>query len=470
MKTLKFVSVLCFACIWTALTSAASFAKSQEPEVKDFVTRWVNAQNTGNFSTYGEFYASPFSGIRRSGSRIRIMDRTGWLKDRKAMFKHPMTVTISSMNVTTIGDRISVSFIQDWKSATYHDVGKKALLLSKTVPLKIVREEMLDSQLLHENLQNVQEIEAERPLYLYPHGIVLAEAPDMNWGDGPISVKQDDSIASQNVKLDALPSELRIWNGADVVLVGDNGPVCTATIEQINLIARIDGFSQLTNNSDDPAALQNAKQQRAEGIWETARNTGQAVKLIGRIGSNRRDCEKARWASLKSIKLPSIIMPTSADSVLRKRALKEFAKLPDFIDLQRSFEQKADKPQPGRWDEEGVTTTRQVETIHSANGITVLVVTAKGGEFGACDSQEFYGELTAIWKLDGDQWTLVGSRTQYLPIESAADLNGDGLPELFFGPTNNAGSDRIERGYLQSDKGHYERSTTVSFPYYGCEC
>lgn len=291
----------------------------------------------------------------------------------------------------------------------------------------------------------------------------------MNWGVGTISVTPDDSTAIQDVKLEALPSELRNWFGADVVLMGDAGQVCTAKINQLHLVARMDGFSELVVDRDDPSAWMRAKQQRAEGIWQTARHTGQAVRLIGRIGNEKGDCKNARWVSLKSVKLPVVVIPGSADDSLRERASKEFAKLPEFAGLQKAFTQQAAKSQQNRWDEDS-TATRQIEVIRYPKMATILVVTAKGGEYGTCDSQEFYGELTAIWKLDGEQWTILGSRAQYLPVESAADLNGDGLPELFFGPTSKAESDRVERGYLVSDGGRYERAMTVSFPYYGCGC
>src|SRR5438067_2055277 len=134
MRSLKFKLILSLV----GLVSALSFAKSSESEVKDFVARWVEAQNKGDFAAYSQFYGSPFSGIRRSGTRVRMMNRDTWLTDRRAMFKRPMTVTVSKISVVTIGDTILVSFVQDWKSATYHDVGKKAILLSKTEPLKIV--------------------------------------------------------------------------------------------------------------------------------------------------------------------------------------------------------------------------------------------------------------------------------------------------------------------------------------------
>ena len=68
---------------------AASTAAVTEPAARALVDTWLNAQNAGDFTTYGELYAKRFDGIKRVGERVRKYDRAGWLEDRERMFHLP---------------------------------------------------------------------------------------------------------------------------------------------------------------------------------------------------------------------------------------------------------------------------------------------------------------------------------------------------------------------------------------------
>jgi hypothetical protein len=75
------------------------------------------------------------------------MDRAAWLKDRKAMFRAPVTVAIADLQVTAAADAIVVDFTQTWRQGDFADTGHKRLTLDAAAA-HIVGEEMLDSHVL----------------------------------------------------------------------------------------------------------------------------------------------------------------------------------------------------------------------------------------------------------------------------------------------------------------------------------
>jgi hypothetical protein len=126
-----------------APTGSAAQAQAQAPAVKALLDRWVAAQNNRDFAGYGKLYAPQFHGVRRSGRRTVMLDRKGWLVDRKRMFKKPMTVSIADVQI----DGLAVKLKQTFAQGTYKDVGPKVLLLQPSgSELVIAREEMLASE------------------------------------------------------------------------------------------------------------------------------------------------------------------------------------------------------------------------------------------------------------------------------------------------------------------------------------
>ncbi len=67
--------------------------------VKELIDRWLAAQNQGDFAAYSALYGDEFSGVRRSGKKTVRLDRGGWLSDRQRMFKRPMTVAVSNLEI-----------------------------------------------------------------------------------------------------------------------------------------------------------------------------------------------------------------------------------------------------------------------------------------------------------------------------------------------------------------------------------
>lgn len=133
--------------------AAAQAPRGVTERAAALVSRWLEAQNRGDFAAYQALYADGFVGIRRSGAQVRQMDREAWLKDRGRMFQRPMIVQAADLTVYHKDGVILVRFVQTFSSGQYHDRGPKLLRLSPAPDagpdgLRIVREEMISSEKL----------------------------------------------------------------------------------------------------------------------------------------------------------------------------------------------------------------------------------------------------------------------------------------------------------------------------------
>lgn len=135
----------------TAAAQAPAPAKLEgaaRADLDTFVTRWLAAQNDGDFAAYQTFYGDRFHGVRRSGKQVRRFDRAGWMKDRGGMFKRPMEVQATDVVAYAQGDKRQVFFTQTWAQGSYKDTGTKAMIVTgKDDAIRIVYEELLASKL-----------------------------------------------------------------------------------------------------------------------------------------------------------------------------------------------------------------------------------------------------------------------------------------------------------------------------------
>jgi hypothetical protein len=130
----------------SAATPASSAAL--EAEARALLTSWEAAQDRGDFAAYEQLYAQRFTGVKRSGPRTRNFGRAGWLKDRQRMFAKPMQVDFRAESVVDQGATVAIVGSQSFHMAGYEDRGPKRFLLAREgAGLRIVREEMLASEL-----------------------------------------------------------------------------------------------------------------------------------------------------------------------------------------------------------------------------------------------------------------------------------------------------------------------------------
>lgn len=122
-------------------------AESFEPEARALLEAWENAQNEAALPRYEALYAERFTGVRRSGPRVRNFDRAGWLKDRARMFESPMKVSFTQHSAVMAGDKLLVVGEQTFAQGSYEDRGQKRFVLVREGgAVRIEREEMLTSE------------------------------------------------------------------------------------------------------------------------------------------------------------------------------------------------------------------------------------------------------------------------------------------------------------------------------------
>jgi hypothetical protein len=123
-----------------------------EAAVRALIGRWLEAQNKGDFAAYSAFYTPSFHGIRRSLGRTVVLDHPGWLRDRGRMFKKPMKVTATDIQIARTAPAsglLRATFVQEFSSGNYADRGHKQIDVATIGgALVIAREELLESERL----------------------------------------------------------------------------------------------------------------------------------------------------------------------------------------------------------------------------------------------------------------------------------------------------------------------------------
>jgi hypothetical protein len=120
--------------------------------IRKTLERWTATQRTVDFSGYASLYSrSGFVGIKRTKSgEIKRYDYSGWLRDRKTMFKPGLVVHVRDHNFLEIGSQNArVRVTQYWQSSSgrYADRGPKEFTLTKeNGSWRITSEDMLSSQ------------------------------------------------------------------------------------------------------------------------------------------------------------------------------------------------------------------------------------------------------------------------------------------------------------------------------------
>jgi len=248
---------------------AAADAPNQADEkgAQDLLTAWLAAQNGGDFAGYQKLYADRFTGVRRSGAKVRRFDRAGWMADRRRMFEKPMVVATDAVSVMAHGAQTHLFFTQSFEQGSYKDTGRKWMALERTsAGMRIVREEMLDSTLIAKQEKELTAAKAapaaaavgdvqlgwagkRDKLYLAPidgdGDLVLGRASG-SIGTGDIAVGEHTTDAASGaiggvsatraVDVASLPPALAGRMGKTVqILDGDLGPICHAKVSGYSL-------------------------------------------------------------------------------------------------------------------------------------------------------------------------------------------------------------------------------------------
>jgi len=406
---------------------AAATAAVTEPAARALVDTWLNAQNTGDFATYGQLYATRFDGIKRVGERVRKYDRAGWLEDRARMFQRPtsgapMHVTLTDTTVIASGTLARVRFVQGFSRGNFSDRGPKELVLvQQDGALRIAREELLSS-----NVLSRAAAPAAAPgefFFVIEQGVILSDIANRDAATGPLELEPSATTyvvrsAVDEKRLD--PKEL--FMKGRTVRINDR-PECTARIGALSLAVRVDPHfgtrqewaGQEVNDAGELVETGHVTpdDEVARQVWEMG-----TPFLVGSLEDVPRDC---RPAFARDAALPaavSVDADVEANAAVEREVLREVKKgIASFAPL------------------DGEDATNESIDIHRIRGKHPLVVARYTRGEGCSD----WVSATFIWALLG---TEEKSRLKLLNDPSSSpdlvvgmglDLDGDGYFELLSG-------------------------------------
>lgn len=123
--------------------------------IKNLMSRWENAQDTGDFTAYESCYGYSFKGVLRATSgHVKVYAFNDWMRDRRQMMNQSggIEIDVKNMQVRIDGNTATIEFDQYYRSGSYSDWGPKVIRVQSTPDgEKIVYEELKASYSLRED-------------------------------------------------------------------------------------------------------------------------------------------------------------------------------------------------------------------------------------------------------------------------------------------------------------------------------
>lgn len=212
----------------------------ERSQVVDLVKQWLKAQNEGEFSTYLDVYADTMVGIKRVGQEVSEFDRDGWERDRKRMFDDGVEVSITEPEVRVSPRLAVVEFEQTFKSGKFTDRGPKRLVI-QAMPAgpRIIREEMLESEVLSREGQNDHSrlgLLSLTPV-IEDRFVVLERNPDDGWGRGQARFASE-GVAVRPVNRGQIPEKYRRYENLTVTVHTEDATTCKSSVDALRMVAR----------------------------------------------------------------------------------------------------------------------------------------------------------------------------------------------------------------------------------------
>jgi hypothetical protein len=290
-----------------------------EARARALVDLWLAAQNAGTFAPYRDLYGESFTGIRRSGAKVVKLDRTRWLAERERMFRKPMIVRATDIEVTRSdqGDHELVArFVQTWASGIYRDIGNKELWLDdRGDRLLIVREEMLTSRIL-------RELPPDAAVIAHPiieiDALLLVGLGRAADGATPSAAPRTLGRFQTNVgvfrpideKLSPVPSAP--WTGRKLDVYGERGPLCQIVVSAF-------GHAGISRGPDEWSAETDLAK-LAELAWR--RRGFRADVAVALVESPPESCHGALYGDIGWVfRIAGDDTPTSLGDVCYGRAI-----------------------------------------------------------------------------------------------------------------------------------------------------
>lgn len=404
-----------------------------EQKVRAVLERWLTAQNEGKFDDYQALYAERFQGVRRSGPRVRYLNREGWIRDRQRMFRKPMKVAMADVKIAVGAIVTNVYFTQTWESGKYKDRGPKRIqLVSDGKGWSIAQEEMLSSQVAPRNAVGGDF------LLVYEGAPVLATEPDTSWGQGPRSL--DGFVGHQDASSARLPGNLKRWQGQKLEMFDKEGSRCTAKVSGFELTAQAEWHFGTVQAWREESV---AEQEIAEEVWSQG-----GVLLLAKLSEEQGACRGPLLARVASSESGPVIPFVPADGALLAETRKQAEKLLE--------------PKGELGDSPDVRVARLPG--EPKRGLVFLSIDPE-----ICTSEETTSaELIWSAELSGRRPVLTllhQGESDFRNALLAADVDGDGEFEII-----HSGWPRVRIGVMKLKAGGAESVLSVSIPFYDCPC
>jgi hypothetical protein len=353
-------------------------------------------------------------------------------------------------------------------------VGPKQLILRRGPGgFQITREELFASDT---RTPGAIDLDAFRRFAFVADGeVIVSLQADDAWGTGAPRLEKGGSDhllqrTRRAVDSNRLPPGVSTLRGLPVRLLDARGVRCEATLGDLSLRGEV--FTQL------------------QGLGADAANEAWAESphyLVARVVGDRKACAGATWARAAALPQPAIATAGPPSPEAKSRALAAFKALPASRSIQGAFEHwyagehpKSHRPPPSWF--EGSARQLTVRVFRPASGPALLSVSARIGE-GDC-SDGVFGGAWGLWEIDDREpghprLVLRNEPDPELTLRptAAADVDGDGTPELLFdnsadsASTNATGQpDVIDHGIVRALGGSYLQIEGPMTPIYLCPC
>ena len=422
-------------------------------KVDSVFQQWLNAQNQGKFDIYSSLYAQKFEGIKRSGVKVYNFDQSGWLKDRKRMFRKQMLVEASDINIKTYSSFGIVRFTQKWSSGSYSDKGPKVLhFYIENNQLKIGKEEMLSSSLLDDNGENIN---SDFNVYLFNdnNSMVVRRINNVEHLASEAFTNENFELAA-NPKTEDLEESDKALIGQIVKVYKKDGTFVEAKINSLQVVAKvIPHFGQAMMWEQE----QISEEQQNDEIWDMA--IGAGMYLIANLDITTKN---AAFAIPLSNPEP-IIYLKSSDKSDDNSVLNKMSEMPIYKELQSEFESYEEGYEGISWIEANSEIAINYFTNPNSQGQYIIASINVGAGCG-----DFYGNLIAVYKKENNILSLMVSSNGLSIAEEyifgfnpiiLVDIDLDGIPEII-------GKDRI---FIFKD-GEYIEFFNILEAYFDCPC
>lgn len=267
--------------------------------------------------------------------------------------------------------------------------------------------------------------------------VSLADAP-AEWQRGtPELIDADDFAQTLERRIsDAVPASYRALVGSRIVAVDDKGGRCDVGVGALSIIG-----SYYAEDGEPRTAAERVE------AWDYITPTLAAELVVPE------HCGELAWA----------VIPGGGDGALQTRAVDRDPALAGTIrdrfralDGYKRIGAEVSDFREGPWDDHATRITAVIEA--PGGGVAVASALSYPCEPG--------GRLTALWRVRGGELGDPIAIPEDVTIEAiigAADLNGDGLPEILY-------TSGLESGVLVSDGGRYTRVDGPQIQSYICPC